>query len=106
MVDIHLIKDQPPFHILRFSSKDNGHTWGEPQKTGQVQVPPGGLVEHVWPQSILRLKDGALLWFAYMTPPAEPVAGEKYPKQEHGRYYTLLCSGAVKRNLRPGSIRR
>ncbi|MBI4585268.1 MAG: exo-alpha-sialidase [Planctomycetes bacterium] len=89
VLDIHAIEDRPPFQIVRFSSSDHGRSWLPRQATGKVDVPPGVQVEHVWPQSLLQLKDGSLLWFAYTTPPEQLVASEAYPLEQHGRRYDL-----------------
>jgi len=65
LLTLHLIRDKPPFQILRASSADNGKTWSDPVQTGEVTFPPEKPFEELYMAPMLELKDGTLLMFAY-----------------------------------------
>jgi hypothetical protein len=73
---------KPPFEIERLVSTDSGRTWGEPADAGIIALPEERMITGFYPSCLLRLRDGALLMFAYGDPGDESpkVGGRLYPK--------------------------
>jgi hypothetical protein len=60
---MHILRDEPPFQLLRATSTDNGKTWSEPELTGEIIWPPEKPFVNVYVYGLLELQDGSLLMF-------------------------------------------
>ena len=60
-----MLKNSPPFQLMRATSTDDGRTWSEPVKTGEVTFPPEKPYTELHSPQLIELQDGTLLMFAY-----------------------------------------
>ena len=65
-LSLFTIPYEPPFTIQRAISDDHGQTWSKEQQVGEIKFGPERPYSEYVPNKLLALKNGSLVWFAYV----------------------------------------